>query len=358
MGAATDFLYADIMKYVADTGGLDDQYALMDNIARTMGVGAEYSRYSDVFYGLNRLPGMAPLPMHRELQGLVLFTRPHLNLSYDNISNVRTLAALMTQDPSTYQYAVRMALDPITYGTKGTRQSALVDQQNPYIPLLTNTIVTATPPPDIGLNAYSSPEGAKKEVWIMNDSIAEYNGKFDITCTFNNIKGNAVLALFHTWITYIGGLRVGPLVPHYRQRAENEMDYFTRIERIKLDITGRYIEQWFHTGASFPTNLSIGAGFGFNREEALEYENKQISVQFASVGAVYNDPIQLIEFNYRMQRYNSGMADGQRQQKYTKVPRQFLAATNYNGYPWVNLNTNELEWWVENETFKSLVKGL
>jgi hypothetical protein len=357
MGASTDFLYADIMKHVADTGGLDDQYALMDNISRTMGAGAEYSRYSDIFYGINRLPGLAPLPIHRESQGLVLFTRPHLNLSYDNISNVRTLAALMTQDPSTYQYAVRMMLDPITYGS-GAKPSPLVDRYNPYITLLTNTISTMSAPPDIGLNTYVSPEGARKESWMMNDSIAEYNGKYDITCTFNNPKGNPVLAMLHAWIIYISGLRVGPLVPHPQQRIQNEMDYFTRIERYKLDVTGRKVEQWFHTGASFPTNLSIGAGFGFNREEALEYENKQISVQFASVGAVYNDPIQIIEFNERIQRYNSGMADAVRSQKYKKIPNQYLVATNYNGYPRIEPATMELEWWLDDATYTQLTKGL
>lgn len=356
MAASTDFIYSEILKHVADTEGLDDQYSLMDNISRTMGAGAEYSRFSDMFYGLNRLPGLAPLPLHRELQGLVLFTRPNLNLSFDNISSIRQLAALMTQDPLTYQYAVRMALDPTTY--KDAQKSPLIDAHNPYLSLLTNTIITASAPPDIGLNTYSSPEGAAKEVWIMNDSIADYNGRFDITCTFNNIRGNAVLALFHTWLIYIGNLRVGNLGPHPLQRKRNEMDYFTRIERIKLDTSGRFVESWFHTGASFPTNLSIGAGFGFNREDATEFENKQLSVQFASVGAVYNDPIQLLEFNWRIQRYNSDMADGKRTQKYTKVPHRFLAATNYNGYPWINLGTNELEWYVENEAYAALIKGL
>lgn len=356
MGESTDFLYAPVMKYIAESGGLDDSYALMDNISRTMGSGTEFSRYNDVFYGINRLPNMAPLPLHREMQGLVLLTRPNLNLSYDNIAPVRQLAALMTQDPSSVQYAIRMMLDPTTY--KETKTSPLVDRYFPYLALLSNTIISMSNPPDIGLNVYSSPEGSAKEVWIMPDSIAEYNGRYDLTLTFNNIKGNGVLALLHAWIIYMGALRVGPCIPHPIQRARDEMDFNTRIERFKLDMTGRYIEQWFHTGASVPTNLSIGAGFGFNREDAFEFENKQISVQFASVGAVYNDPIQLLEFNMRIATYCPNMKDSKRRSKFTKVPRQFLAATNYNGYPWINLGNNELEWWVENDVYAQLVKGL
>lgn len=356
MGVSTDFLYADIMKHVAATGGLDDSYALMDNISRTMGAGSDNSRYNDMLYGLNRLPNLAPLPQHREMQGLVLFTRPNLNLSYDNISPVRQLAALMTQDPATYQYAVRMMLDNTTY--KEAAASPLVDRNFPYLTLLSNTIMTMSNPPDIGLNVYSSPEGIAKETWIMPDSIADYNGRFDLTCTFNNIKGNAVLALIHSWIIYMGSLRVGACIPHYENRWRDEMDFNTRIERYKFDITGRKIEQWFHTGASVPTNLSIGAGFGFNREDAFEFENKNITVQFASVGAVYNDPIQLIEFNMRIVMWNRGMDETVRRNKYVKVDRQYMAATNYNGYPWINLGTMEMEWWVDKDDYARLTKGL
>jgi len=364
MGAETDFYYSKLMQYVADQQGLSDQYAVMDNISRSMGGGSEYGRYADVFYGINRLSNLAPLPLHREDQGLVLFTRPNLNLSYDNIATVRNLAALFVQDPTSYQYAVRMMLDTTTYGgtptggDKRPAKSPLVDPQMPYLNLFTNLIQTMSSPPDIQLNAYRSPEGMAKEVWLMNDSISQYNGYFDLTCTFNNIKGNVMGLALHSWINYIGYLRTGPIIPHPESRRQDKMDYFTRIERYKFDITGRKIEQWFHTGASFPTNLSLGAGMAYNREEGYEFENKSYSVQFACVGACYNDPIQLYEFNLRISRANPNMADDKRKQVYTKVDRQYIAATNYHGYPWINLQTMEFEWWVANDDYAKLIKGL
>lgn len=356
MGASEDFYYSKLMQYVADNQGLADQYAVMDNISRSMGGGSEYGRYADVFYGLNRLSNLAPLPLHREEQGLVLFTKPNLNLSYDNIATLRELAALYVQDPTSVQYAVRMMLDPTTY--KGAAESPLVDRRMPYLTLFTNLIQTMSAPPDIALNVYSSPEGMAKEVWIMNDGISQYNGRYDLTCTINNPKGNAIGLALHSWINYIGYLRVGPIIPHPESRRLDKMDYFTRIERFKFDTTGRKIEQWFHTGASFPTNLSIGAGMAYNREEGYEFENKSYSVQFACVGAVYNDPIQLYEFNLRIARANPLMGDDKRKLYYTKIDRSYTAATNYHGYPWINLATMEFEWWVENETYKNLIKGL
>lgn len=353
-----DLIYKDILERIRVEKGFGDTTDLLDNISRSMGGGAEYSRFNDIFYGINRLPNLAPVALHKETQGLVLFTKPNLNLSYDNIATTRLLAHYLVQDPNTYQYAVRMMLDPTTYGLPEAVASPLVDSRMPYITLLTNSIKTMSPPPDIGLNMYSSPEGMFKEVWMMNDSICEYNGKYDLTCTFSNFKGNAILGLFQLWLTYMSALRIGPVIPHPYNRVADEMDYWTRIERYKFDETGRYVVGWFHTGGSVPQNLSIGASFGYDRESGTDFENKEITVQFASIGAVYNDPIQLLEFNYRIQTWCKKMADTTRSQYFTKVPHAALAATNYNGYPRINLATMEFEWWVENDVFEKLIRTL
>lgn len=354
---ADEIVHRQIMEYLAKAADLSSAFEVINVASRAAGLGSEDAKFQDIFHGINRSPNMSPLPSHRELQGLTLFTKPNLNLSYDNIAPVRQLAHLLVQDTDSYQYAIKAYLDPLT-AKRNPKKSALVDHANPYMPLLSNTLLTMSPPPDIGVNIYSSPEGMMKEVWIMQDSIASHNGRYDLTTTFNNVKGNAVLMLFHTWLIYMGELRTNRFFsPHPEQRLKDEMDYFTRIERYKFDASGRKIEQWFHTGASVPTNISIGAGFSFNREEAGEMENKQISVQFACVGAVYNDPIQLFEFNMRVQKWNPFMADTRRKTVYVKVPYEELQLTNFHGYPWINLATNELEWWVEPEVYSKLTRG-
>jgi hypothetical protein len=154
----------------------------------------------------------------------------------------------------------------------------------------------------------------------------------------------------------MSALRIGPVIPHPYNRRADEMDYWTRIERYKFDESGRYVVGWFHTGGSVPQNLSIGASFGYDRSSGFDFENKEISVQFASIGAVYNDPIQLLEFNLRVQMWNKDMADGKRERYYTKVPMAATKACNFNGYPRINLATQEMEWWVANDEFQSLIK--
>lgn len=335
---------------------------LLQKIEAVSGSGNEDSKWQQVFAGLNRLPNITPLPTHREMQGLVLFTRPDLNLSANNIINIRYLSHLLSDTPSSAAHAIRRILDPRVHkNDTGSQISNLVDPYSPYISLLTNTLVTMGQPPDIGTSPYASPEGILKEQWMMNEGVAFSNGRYDLTCTFDNIKGAAVMLLFHAWLLYKSYLRIGMtggLLPHPDNSHYGIMDYFTRIERFKFDETGQYVVQWYHTGAAMPTNLSIGAGFGFNREEAYDQENKTFSVQFACVGAVYQDPIQLLEFNLRYQNLNPRFKDDVRSDHFVRIAHKDAAEYNHVGYPHINLSTLEMEWWVPKATHQFMNSGV
>lgn len=362
---------AKIMDTTAQNSSTMREYAtVMDNIIRTSGAGSASHRFQDVFFGMNRLSQIPELPIHRSTQGLIFLTRPDLNLAYDNISQVRQMSHLLTNDTRHAMNAIRLALDPSTqrgrpvFSKMFGRQakdpifSPLTDLLNPYMAMLSNACVTMSQPPDLGTNFYTSPEGNFKEQFIMSDSITQYNSYYDLTLNFSNFQSNAVLMTLLTWLLYIGFLRSGHMTPHPHNRIRNRMDYFTRIERYKMDVSGRFVEQWFHTGASAPKSVSIGNGFGLNRLEPLEMENKEISVQFGSVGAVYQDPIQLWEFNLRMIRWNPNLRDETRKRFFYKVPHTDWTLTNYFGYPLINLATLEMEWWVSKGDYRNLMQGL
>lgn len=354
-----DVNHEKLLKEIEDMNNTALQIEAAHNIGRLTGQGDVEARWQHILGGLNRLPNVNPVPTHKEMQGLVLFTRPELNLSASNISANRHLSHLLATSPTSVQHAVRRILDPILQRTdRGGDVSPLVDMYSPYISLLTNTIVTMSQPPDIGTSTYTSSEGILKEQWIMNDGIAMMNGKYDLTCVFDNVKGGAVLSLLHSWLLYMSYLRIGPnggVFPYPEASFYGVMDYFTRIERFKFDESGKRITQWFHTGASYPTNLSIGAGFGYNREEAYEMENKTLSVQFACVGAVYQDPIQLLEFNMRYERFNPLFRDGVREASFKRIDYGDIPEFNYIGYPRINLVTLEMEWWVPNNVYAMVV---
>lgn len=357
--AGDNFIYKEVMDYVAKQGNLDNAFDLMARMSREVGQGSQGSQFSDYFYGFNRNFQGTPLPSFTEMQGMVFFSRPKLNLSYDNIMGYRPMTVLGSAVENSYQRAVRVMLDPIgaLTGANPIKAPGLVDPRMAYMPLLSNACVNIAGWPDIGLSAYTTPEGMAKESWLMADGVAEFNGRFDLTATFDNVKGNPLTLLLHSWIMYIGAIRQGFMEPYMINVMRNVMDYFTRIERYTFDQTGRKIEQWSHTGASFPSNLSIGNYFNYNRDEVYNQDNKQISVTWVSVGAVYNDPIQLREFNMRVVMFNADMADDRRKSRYIQIPFEDRQLTNYNGYPRINEQTMEMEWWIDRDDYKRLIAG-
>lgn len=357
----TELAYPDILAALAEFNSMDNNIEVLNSMTRAMGAGSDDSRVQDVYYGINKLPQLPALPHHIENQGLVFFTRPELNLSYDNIANVRKLALLLTGsnagEANSYAHAVKCALDPITQRDSNNKvQSKLIDSQNPYLTYFTNLCTTMSQPPDIAIQTFTTPEGMQKEQWMVADGVADHNGYYDITCTFAGMQGNPVLWSIYCWLYYIHHLRMGPCIPHPVNRIQNRMDYFTRLERFTFEPDGKTISNWWHCGAALPKNLSIGSIFGYNKLENYN-ETKDLTVQFGCVGSIINDPIQLFEFNIRMMQYNPMLAEDRRASKYIRVHPSDYGITNYYGYPLINLNTREMDWWMEPRELERMLKG-
>jgi hypothetical protein len=139
---------------------------------------------------------------------------------------------------------------------------------------------------------------------------------------------------------------------------QTEMDYNTRIYRFLTDWSGRYIQKWAACGAGFPTGLSIGSGFNYNRDLPYSEANKSIQIPFACTVAEYNDPITLWEFNKTTVMFNGDMGDDVREDRMQKVTPEERKLFNYRGFPWINLEKdNELEWWVDNDVYIDYTKG-
>jgi hypothetical protein len=56
-----------------------------------------------------------------------------------------------------------------------------------------------------------------------------------------------------------------------------------------------------------------------------------------------------------VQDFNHSMTDDQREQHNTKIPIQALQLFNNRGYPRINPDTWELEWWIDTPTYNKLI---
>jgi hypothetical protein len=312
---------------------------------------------ASAYYGINHRQTPAAIPINKDVFGLTFFTRPNLNLTLGNLRAVRLFNPLTTTNQYSLQRIIRCYLDPRSNQGANSGQasvdSPMVDPQQAFIPILTNTLMSISGWPDVIVPHTASHEGVYKEVFGLVDGVTEFYGAYDITANFRNIPGDPVTALFLYWAHYMSNVYKGDMMPYPDMIVENEIDYQTRIYRLVLDPTKTKVQKIAACGAAFPTASPMGGNsFNYDSEKPYNQSNEQISIPFECFGAIYQDPILLYTFNQTVCAFNDTMADQYRGSHYTKVPMGALGIFNNQGYPRIDPDTWELEWWVSNDLYK------
>lgn len=133
-----------VMKQVLDTiarnGGFDSDDALMRRLSREQGYGSTGAQFHDLLGGFNRSQQGNPLPANTDMQGLTFFTRPNLNLSYDNVMAIRQLSVLASNIPESYNRVIRRMLWPDGKNFDIRGDKGLFDSRNAFMPLLSNSL--------------------------------------------------------------------------------------------------------------------------------------------------------------------------------------------------------------------------
>lgn len=335
---------------------------------RKVGMGTGYGDFTQAitraYFGYNHRGTGSPIESNTDQYGLVFFTRPSLNLSYDNIANDRTFAPLLTDKVYSTQRAIRAYLDPV--GSRpnenaGNYHTPLVDPENPFITLLSNTLISINGWPDPYVETYVSNEGRYKEQWGMIDGPAKIYNSYTLNATFRNIVQDPISSLFNVWTQYGSRVYEGFFDPRPNMILENTIDYHTRIWRLVLDKSRRVVQSIGCCGAGFPTANNMGAKFNFNTDKPYNQELDQISVSFLCFGAIYQDPILVEEFNRTVSYFNALMGDDAkgggsiREANFHQLSMAELPVFNYYGYPRIDPDTMELQWWVKLEDYYSVL---
>lgn len=343
---------------------LDDFFTL------TQQLGSSDKAISNNLFGLTNDGVKGVLPENRDSYGMVFFTRPQLNLSKKNVMNVRKMYSLLNNDPSSIHRYVRCMLDPRLNKVKigndtealDTATSVLLNDELAFIPVLTNNIKSMSGWPDIALPTFTSKEGLRKEQWSIGDGAIEIYDSFDIDCTFKNMKDEPITMLMETWVQYIAQVFEGNMSPYMDMIVENEIDYNTRIYRLVLDETKRFVKKIAATGASFPINVPTGKMFDFTDENKYNDQTKELNLRFKCVGAMYNDDILIQEFNKTAGIFDPEVRNliNGRAHNLEKIPESLLSVFNHRGTPLINKNTLELEWWINKNslTYKRIMSTL
>ena len=305
------------------------------------------------FSGINFRKTPLPIPINRDDHGLTFFTRPQLNLTTGNMANLRRFIPLGTNEKRSYPRAVRAMLDP----RLNLNCDNLVDNKNAFIPILTNHLHSLSGPFDTFVEVHRSKPGVYKEVASLVDGINNRFTSTDFSATFRNSEGNPGILLFDTWLWYMESVFTGVLSPYPDMIALKQIDYNTRIYRLVLDKTRRYVQMIACTGASFPKNLPIGSFFNFEHDHKFNQQISDYTVNFESNGFYYNDPIIVYWFNKTVAIFNPDMADNVYKNNMVGLKPHEYFLFNNRAYPRIDPDTMELLWFVPLDVYNAINSG-
>ena len=315
-------------------------------------------------FGLNYMQTPLPVPMNKDHYGLTFFTRPQLNMQRANLKNVREMSEFLTTYELTLERVVRCTLDPRLQFYENTRDAfgdnmgvecRLVDAMNPFIPLLTNHLVSMTGFQDKLAPIFRSQEGQYREVQSMVDGSSRFYGAYNISATFRNSRGDPITKLFDAWVDYSTFVFEGRLTPYLDMMLGGLIDYNTRIYRITLDPSKRFITGIAATGASFPMGVPKGQQYDYNIEKPYNDANNQMTIQFESNGCIWDDPILIWSFNKVVGAFNPSMRTAStRAASMVMVPQELAAFFNCRAYPRIDPATRRMEWWVTKEYYTAM----
>jgi len=237
----------------------------------------------------------------------------------------------------------------------------MVDPKQAFIPLLSNTLISASGWPDMQLGTFTSQQGVYREEWSILDDTSMINNAFDITCNFRNIQGDPVSVLFTTWLHYMAGVYEGTMLPYPDSIWEQEKDYECAFYRLVLSPDFDYVNKIART-IMFPTSAPTGAIFNYETDKPRAADLDQITVQFRAQGAEYNDPILIDEFNELVAEFNPAMgnlkltSDGYKDPsgallRIAKADRKYL---NFYGYPHIDPATGKIDWFIATDVYNQL----
>lgn len=338
----------------------------LDNYFASSAIGSLDKAIGNDIFGFNQFSTGSLVPINKETYGLTFIVRPQLNLQSGNIRASRIFSSLLNSQEYSVQRTVRGTLDPryqrgffMKTHRSEPHSCPLVDPKQAFIPVLTNNLKSLSGWPDAVVPTYSSAPGLYKEVYSMVDGSMNIWGEFDLDLTFKNLRGDIIPYMFYIWARYPTLCFDGTFMPYLDFMIERELDYTTRIYRILLDQDKRTVTKVIACGAAFPISVPTGMFGDFNSETPLIDQNKDITIRFRCMGMEIFDDVLIKEFNDTVCIFNEDMKDENREVNMVALSHNSIMHGFKNrGYPRINPDTSQLEWWYDQDKVEALVDNL
>lgn len=299
---------------------------------------------------LGKGPAMATLA--DDVIGLSFTNRPMLALDDDNVSKHPRLSTLYKAAPNSLQNYVRGLLD---YKMGMRSRHPWLDNLSAFIPLTTNLLKSSTGLSDLQLEVERSSPGIRGEVYQHVNGILEENGSVSVRDTYYNVKTNIIPFMFRCWLDYIAAVKTGDhgLDPYDEALYQNYTDFDCRKYFFIMNKNFRNIESIYMTVQSIPGSFPSGS-FSAIDNDTNSFRGQgqdEVSMDFNTVGMRFDSWEVIDSFNGTYNVFNPDMnIAARRNALYRKLSPSEWLSNQWAAYPYININTMELEWWVPQES--------
>lgn len=293
-------------------------------------------------------PGNQMAPVPDDTIGLVFVSRPELNLSDSNVVKHPQLISLYKPTKNSLNAYIKGLLDPKWGRTEGGL-GQILDPYYPWIAPITNFVKVSSGFPDVTLNVEKGEPGIRKQVQMRPSGILKVNWDYDMRMTFHNPKPNILPYMFDVINHYIEAVTLGDegLDPYPEALLQNYRDWDMRIYHLILNKNMKNIEGIYCNAYCWPNTFPSGAFSTIDRTKntLIGQGQDELDINFPSVGFRYNNIRVVGAFNETTVKFNSRMSDRERHKYYRKLSTSEYMANGTTSYPWINIDTMELEYW-------------
>lgn len=361
-------------KNPTDPRTINNELAMWKNrIGISAGRGLAANRLTNSLMGYNHRIVNNPVPVNREVMGMVMIVRPDMNFDENNIANSRKLSDMLSQDRTSIDYSIIAALDPMCPYTNAKGDGARLgvpchrdvpfDNLQAFIPVLTSHCMNFSGIPDGSVDNWLSEEGIKREQYGMADSTHQVNYGYSVSTTFTNMVGDFIPRMADIWLEWMSGVKEGRFRPRTNNSIQRRIDYQTRAYILRFLPNGKLV-RFSNTGVMWPQNDNLGSMATYDRTKAMVADDASVSLQWQAIGARHNDPLYMDAFNRTVEFFNPDMIGDPAFDEYVPIGRNYLRKLdpgelilfNYYGYPHIDIVKRRLDWYVYQVDYEYVMK--
>lgn len=329
---------------------MPDDKLTLDKTGEQSGPGSPYRALGKILKGIVHNDEIPLVPLKDKTKGRIFLTRPMFNMSSNNLQHNDTLRSLLSKDTNNIQTYIRQLLDPrLIYLERGMKEVDFLDNRLSFIAPFSNLVSSLTGFPDRTMPVTTSKPGPIGQTRTTPDGYFGHAGTVELDIEVDSINGSLFERIMSIWGTMISCQNLKEASPYMEDEVAGRTNWGGRLYSLELDATGTIVLGIAAVTDVYPLVDNIGKKYNFKRGESKERNTKSNYRLIGTGGVDYEEPRLIFEFNEHSAMLNMELSAkiAGLPHNLVKIPTSLKDKLGDTGYPYINDETMELEWWID-----------